>query len=109
MLSQLTESVKSSVLNLVASNVAAANYQIQYASLDTIDGLTGEKEVYKISSVTRLQVEATENRSWGYQWSIEENTCGSKLVQADDKYEAHPAPTSHGRRLAGAGGGKRTW
>ena len=113
MLTSLTQSVKSSITNLVASNVAsvyvADDSNIQYASLDTIDGLKGEKGEYKISSVTSLQVEATENRSWGYQWAIEENTCGSKLVQAADKYDAHPAPTESGRKLMGAGGGKRTW
>ena len=113
MLSQLTASVKSSITNLVASNVAsvyvADETNIQYATLDTIDGLKGEKGEYKISSATSLQVDATENRSWGYQWAIEENTCGSKLVQAADKYEAHPAPTESGRKLMGAGGGRRTW
>ena len=113
MLAQLTTSLKSQITNLVASNVAsvyvADETDIQYASLDSIDGLKGEKGEYKISSATNLQVEATENRSWGYQWAIEENTCGSKLVQAADKYDAHPAPTDSHRKLLGAGGGQRTW
>merc|ERR1712166_1360945 len=68
MLSQLTASVKSSITKLVASKVASVyvhdETNIQYATLDTIDGLKGEKGEYKISSATSLQVDATENRSW---------------------------------------------
>ena len=100
--------------SLISSNVSSVyvvdehETPIQYASLDTIDGLTSKGE-YKISSVTRLQVEATENRSWGYQWAVEKNTCGSKLIEADDLYEAHPAPSDSHRNLVGAGGGRRTW
>ena len=82
---------------------ATAEYVARPSATVNLSGLTDNKGKLEISSDTQLQVFGNENRSTGYAWAVTSNTCGSKLAEAQDIYENHPAEGMDGV------GGKRTW